>query len=154
VIIAATGLVMGVLLGLAVFIEFVTQLDDIGAGDYTLIHAVIYSFLKLPNLAYQMMPMAVLLLWGEMWALEKAFEQEDKADPAAAISAKSVRPRNAAAQCICLRGWAIGPNTDSLRVFTAPRKVLSRSLWNSSRAAHKAASSILSYRLIVILRQG
>jgi len=60
-IVAATALVMAVLLSLAVFIEFVTQLDDIGTGDYGIIQAVIYSFLKLPNLAHQMLPMAVLL---------------------------------------------------------------------------------------------
>jgi len=60
-IVGATGLVMSVLLGLAVFIEFVTQLDDIGSGDYGILQAVIYAFLKLPNLAHQMLPMAVLL---------------------------------------------------------------------------------------------
>jgi lipopolysaccharide export system permease protein len=58
---ASTALVMAVLLGLAVFIEFVTQLDDIGTGEYGLGQAIIYAFLKLPNLAHQMLPMAVLL---------------------------------------------------------------------------------------------
>ncbi len=60
-IVTATALVMAVLMGLAVFIEFVTQLDDIGTGEYGLPQAIIYSLLKLPNLAYQMLPMAVLL---------------------------------------------------------------------------------------------
>ncbi|NND37553.1 MAG: LPS export ABC transporter permease LptG [Gammaproteobacteria bacterium] len=60
-IVAATSLVMSVLMGLAVFLEFVTQLDDIGTGEYGLLQAIIYSFLKLPNIAYQMLPMAVLL---------------------------------------------------------------------------------------------
>ncbi|MFW2405098.1 MAG: LptF/LptG family permease, partial [Gammaproteobacteria bacterium] len=60
-IVTTTGLVMSVLMGLAVFLEFVTQLDDIGTGEYGLFQALIYSFLKLPNIAYQMLPMAVLL---------------------------------------------------------------------------------------------
>lgn len=58
---SATALVMAVLLGLAVFLEFVTQLDDIGTGEYGLLQAIVYAFLKLPNFAYQMLPMAVLL---------------------------------------------------------------------------------------------
>jgi len=60
-ILGSTGLVLAVLLGLAVFIEFVTQLDDLGTGDYGIVQAIAYSFLKLPNLAHQMLPMAVLL---------------------------------------------------------------------------------------------
>jgi lipopolysaccharide export system permease protein len=60
-IMAMTGLVLAVLLGLAVFIEFVGQLDDVGTGDYGMLHALLYAFLKLPNLAHVMLPMAVLL---------------------------------------------------------------------------------------------
>jgi len=60
-IMSMTGLVLGVLLGLAVFIEFVGQLDDVGSGDYGIWQAFIYALLKLPNLAHIMLPMAVLL---------------------------------------------------------------------------------------------
>ncbi len=60
-IIGTILLVLSVLLGLAAFIEFVTQLDDIGTGSYGTMQALIYTLLKLPNLAYQMLPMAVLL---------------------------------------------------------------------------------------------
>ncbi len=60
-IISTTALVLCVLLGLAAFIEFVTQLDDIGAGNYGIFQTFIYTLLKLPNLASQMLPMAVLL---------------------------------------------------------------------------------------------
>jgi lipopolysaccharide export system permease protein len=60
-IIGTILLVLGVILGLAAFIEFVTQLDDIGSGDYGIMQAFIYTLLKLPNLANQMLPMAVLL---------------------------------------------------------------------------------------------
>jgi lipopolysaccharide export system permease protein len=56
-----TGLVLSVLLGLAVFIEFVGQLDDVGTGNYGMIHALLFAILKLPNLAHVMLPMAVLL---------------------------------------------------------------------------------------------
>ena len=41
-IVSSTGLVMAVLLGLAVFIEFVTQLDDLGTGDYGIVQAIAY----------------------------------------------------------------------------------------------------------------
>jgi len=60
-ILATTGLVMSVLLGLAVFIEFVTQLDDVGTGNYGIPQALLFAALKLPNLAHIMLPMAVLL---------------------------------------------------------------------------------------------
>ncbi len=60
-IIGTIALVLGVLLGLAAFIEFVTQLDDIGTGNYGIFQTFIYTMLKLPNLASQMLPMAVLL---------------------------------------------------------------------------------------------
>jgi lipopolysaccharide export system permease protein len=60
-ILSTTGLVMAVLLGLAVFIEFVTQLDDVGTGDYGIPQALLFALLKLPNLAHIMLPMAALL---------------------------------------------------------------------------------------------
>jgi lipopolysaccharide export system permease protein len=60
-ILQMTGLVLAVLLGLAVFIEFVGQLDDVGTGDYGMLHALLFAVLKLPNLAHIMLPMAVLL---------------------------------------------------------------------------------------------
>jgi lipopolysaccharide export system permease protein len=60
-IVSATGLVMSVLLGLGVFLEFVGQLNDVGVGTYTIPYALLYAILKLPNLAHVMLPMAVLL---------------------------------------------------------------------------------------------
>jgi len=54
-------LVLSVLLGLAAFVEFVTQLDDIGIGNYGIFETIIYVLLKLPRLANEMLPMAVLL---------------------------------------------------------------------------------------------
>jgi len=60
-IIGTILLVLSVLMGLAAFIEFVTQLDDIGVGTYGVVQAFIYTLLKMPNYASQMLPMAVLL---------------------------------------------------------------------------------------------
>lgn len=60
-ILSMTVLVLSVLLGLAVFIEFVAQLDDVGTGTFGVPQALLYAALKLPNLAQIMMPMAVLL---------------------------------------------------------------------------------------------
>lgn len=59
-IVAMTGLVLAVLLGLGFFIEFVGQLNDI-SGDYGIPQALMFAILRLPNLAHVMLPMAVLL---------------------------------------------------------------------------------------------
>jgi lipopolysaccharide export system permease protein len=60
-IFSMTALVMTVLLGLAGFIEFVGQLDDVGVGDYGVLQALLYAAMKLPGLAFVMLPMAALL---------------------------------------------------------------------------------------------
>lgn len=57
----ATGLVILVLLSLGGFIEFVTQLDDLGQGDYDIWVAIQYVALKMPRLAVQLLPVSVLL---------------------------------------------------------------------------------------------
>jgi lipopolysaccharide export system permease protein len=74
-ILTMTGLVISVLLGLAVFIEFVTQLDDVGTGDYEIPQALLFALLKLPNLAHIMLPMAVLL--GALLALGRLANQSE-----------------------------------------------------------------------------
>jgi lipopolysaccharide export system permease protein len=56
-----TLLVLAVLISLGAFIEFVGQLDDIGVGRYGLPQAVVWVFLKLPNVVFQMLPVATLL---------------------------------------------------------------------------------------------
>jgi lipopolysaccharide export system permease protein len=52
---------MLVLLSLGAFIEFVSQLDDLGQGDYTMATAVQYVALKMPRLAVGLLPICVLL---------------------------------------------------------------------------------------------
>lgn len=58
---ATAGLVLAVLISLGGFIEFVGQLDDLGVGDYGLPQALVWVLLKLPNVVFQLMPVAVLL---------------------------------------------------------------------------------------------
>ncbi len=60
-ILGTTALVLAVLLGLAAFIEFFGQLDDIGEGSYGLPQAAAYVALRLPRLAVEMLPAAALL---------------------------------------------------------------------------------------------
>jgi lipopolysaccharide export system permease protein len=57
----ATGLIMLVLLGLAAFINFVGQVDNVGEGSYTLLNALGFVALNLPQQAYEMLPVAALL---------------------------------------------------------------------------------------------
>lgn len=57
----ATGMVILVLLSLGVFIEFVSQLDDLDQGNYDLWKAIQYVALKMPRLAAGLLPVSVLL---------------------------------------------------------------------------------------------
>ena len=50
-----------VLVSLGLFFIFFAELDDIGRGDYRLIHAVQYMALRVPGKVVQFMPIAVLL---------------------------------------------------------------------------------------------
>jgi lipopolysaccharide export system permease protein len=56
-----TLLIMMVFLSLGGFVEFISQLDDIGQGDYNLIRAIQYVLLKLPRIAIGLLPACVLL---------------------------------------------------------------------------------------------
>jgi lipopolysaccharide export system permease protein len=60
-VVGSTGLVLAVLLSLGAFVEFISQLDDIGEGAYGLLTAMQYVLLKMPRLAAGMLPVAVLL---------------------------------------------------------------------------------------------
>ena len=59
-ILASTMLVLMVLLGLATLFEFIGELDN-KMGDYGISQALMYSVLRLPQLASQMLPMATLI---------------------------------------------------------------------------------------------
>ena len=60
-VLTATGLVLMVLLAIAGFIEFIGQLDDTGTGSYTTAGALLYTSLRMPLLAVDMLPIAALL---------------------------------------------------------------------------------------------
>jgi lipopolysaccharide export system permease protein len=60
-IVSMTLLVLLVLLALAGFIEFVSQLDELGVGDYDLVVALQYVLLKLPLIGAGLLPVSMLL---------------------------------------------------------------------------------------------
>jgi len=59
-ILAMTALVLIVLLALAGLFEFIAELDDI-QGDYQTPQAVLYTLLRMPQLAFEMLPVAALI---------------------------------------------------------------------------------------------
>jgi len=59
-IIASTALVLVVLLALAGLFEFIAELDDT-QGNYGTPQAILYTALRLPNLAFEMLPIAALI---------------------------------------------------------------------------------------------
>lgn len=59
-IMTSTALVLVVLLALAGLIEFIAELDDT-QGNYQTPQAILYIALRLPNLAFEMLPIAALM---------------------------------------------------------------------------------------------
>lgn len=59
-IVATTALVLLVLLALAGLFEFIAELDDT-RGDYQTPQAVLYTLLRMPQLAFEMLPVAALI---------------------------------------------------------------------------------------------
>lgn len=59
-IIASTALVLVVLLALAALFEFIAQLDDMQNG-YQTPQVIMFAALRLPNLAFQMLPVSTLI---------------------------------------------------------------------------------------------
>ena len=59
-ILMGTGLVLVVLLAIAGLFEFIAELDDV-RGDYQTPQAILYTLLRLPNLAFEMLPVAALI---------------------------------------------------------------------------------------------
>jgi lipopolysaccharide export system permease protein len=56
-----TLLVMGVLMTLSALFIFLGQQDDVGVGTYSMGDALFFTFLNLPTLFFQMLPIAALL---------------------------------------------------------------------------------------------
>jgi lipopolysaccharide export system permease protein len=59
-ILSGTAMVLLVLLALAGLFEFISQLEDI-QGDYGIPQALMYTALRLPQLSFEMLPIAVLI---------------------------------------------------------------------------------------------
>ena len=59
-ILSSTLLVLGVLLALAALFQFIGNLDDV-QGDFGIPQALAYSALRLPQLSFEMLPMAALI---------------------------------------------------------------------------------------------
>jgi len=59
-IVASTALVMVVLLALAGLFEFIAELEDL-RNDYEAPQAILYTAFRLPNLAFEMMPVSALI---------------------------------------------------------------------------------------------
>jgi lipopolysaccharide export system permease protein len=59
-ILASTAMVLAVLLALAGLFEFIAELDDT-QGNYQTPQAILYTALRLPNLAFEMLPIAALI---------------------------------------------------------------------------------------------
>ena len=59
-ILATTALVLVVLLALAGLFEFIAELDDM-QGDYQTPRVILYTLLRLPQLAFEMLPVAALI---------------------------------------------------------------------------------------------
>lgn len=59
-ILTSTALVLVVLLALAGLFEFIAELDDT-QGSYQTSQAILYTLLRLPNLAFEMLPIAALI---------------------------------------------------------------------------------------------
>ncbi len=110
---AATGLVLAVLLSLGGFIELVTQLDDIGEGDYGLAAVLLYVLMKLPNIAFFMLPITVLL--GALLGLGSlASRSEIVALRAAGVSNADL------ARTVLVTGVILGVFTLTLGEYIAP----------------------------------
>lgn len=65
----ATAFVLAALLALFAFFELINQLDDVGQASYQLRTAFAFVLLKVPALAYELMPIAALI--GTISALAK-----------------------------------------------------------------------------------
>ena len=59
-ILSGTAMVLLVLLSLAGLFEFISQLGET-QGDYGVVQALMYSVLRLPQLSFEMLPIAALI---------------------------------------------------------------------------------------------
>lgn len=60
-ILVSTALVLLILLGLYTFMDFITELDDLGKGQYQIGDIASYMALSMPKRIYELLPIAALL---------------------------------------------------------------------------------------------
>lgn len=60
-IITITLIMLLLIIGLEIFVELISQMSDIGHGDYTIWQALFWVLLNLPQVSYQLFPVAGLL---------------------------------------------------------------------------------------------
>ncbi|VAW64946.1 hypothetical protein MNBD_GAMMA08-1985 [hydrothermal vent metagenome] len=60
-VISGTFMVLLVLGALLVFVDFVSEMDDVGKGQYNMLQAGLYVLLSLPKRLYELFPTAVLI---------------------------------------------------------------------------------------------
>lgn len=60
-VLVMTGMVMGVMLVIAVVVTFIGEQGDVGQGHYTALSAFWYALLNLPQQAWDLMPIGVLI---------------------------------------------------------------------------------------------
>ena len=60
-ILLSTMMVLLVLLGLYTFMDFISELDDLGKGQYQLANILSYMALSMPKRIYELLPIAALL---------------------------------------------------------------------------------------------
>lgn len=60
-ILSSTAIVLLVLVGLFAFMDFVTELDDLGRGHYQLADMLVYMIFSMPKRIYELLPVAALL---------------------------------------------------------------------------------------------
>jgi lipopolysaccharide export system permease protein len=71
----AVGFVTLAFLSLFFFIDFVDELQDVGKGDYTILHALLASALELPGHFYELFPITVLI--GTIFALARMAQSSE-----------------------------------------------------------------------------
>jgi lipopolysaccharide export system permease protein len=74
-IVSAVAFVAAAFLSLSFFIDFIDQLGDVGQGNYTMLHAALYSLLLVPGHFYEIAPIAVLI--GTIYTLSRMAQSSE-----------------------------------------------------------------------------
>jgi len=74
-IVGAVAFVTVAFLSLFFFIDFVDELQDVGSGGFTLMHAVLSSLLEVPGHLYELFPITVLI--GSIFALARMAQSSE-----------------------------------------------------------------------------